>query len=82
MGGEVVVYEASDGVARVEVIVGEDTVWLTEAQMADLFDGDRSVIGRHIRNAFWRERCRVRVLCRFCPEPPKEADRARSTTST
>jgi hypothetical protein len=49
---EVVVYETPDGRARVEVVVGEETVWLTEAQMADLFDRERSVIGRHIRNVF------------------------------
>jgi prophage maintenance system killer protein len=50
--GEVVVYETPDGGARVEVVVGDETVWLTEAQMADLFDRERSVIGRHIRNVF------------------------------
>jgi prophage maintenance system killer protein len=32
--------------------VGDDTVWLTQAQMADLFDRDRTVITRHIGNVF------------------------------
>ena len=50
--GEMVVYEAPDGNARVEVVVGDDTVWLTQAQMADLFDRDRTVITRHIGNVF------------------------------
>jgi prophage maintenance system killer protein len=50
--GEIVVYEAPDGDARVEVVVREDTVWLTEGQMAGLFDRERSVINRHIRNVF------------------------------
>lgn len=36
-GGEVVVYEAPDGGARVEVVVGDETVWLTSRQMSDLF---------------------------------------------
>ncbi len=36
--GEVVVYETPDGRARVEVVVGDETVWLTQRQMADLFD--------------------------------------------
>ena len=48
--GEVVVYEEAGG-PRVEVIVADDTVWLTLQQMAELFDRDRSVIGRHVRNA-------------------------------
>lgn len=51
-GGEIVVYEASGGGARVEVVVGEDTVWLTQAQMADLFERERSVITKHLRNVF------------------------------
>lgn len=50
--GEIVVYEAPDGEARVEVVVREDTVWLTEGQMAGLFDRERSVVNRHIRNIF------------------------------
>lgn len=50
--GEIVVYEAPDGSARVEVVLGEDTIWLTQAQMADLFDRDRTIITRHIGNVF------------------------------
>jgi len=50
--GEVVVYEAPDGGARVEVIVGEETVWLSQAQMAELFGRDVSVVARHIQNVF------------------------------
>jgi hypothetical protein len=50
--GEVTVYEAPEGGPRVEVIVGEETVWLTQAQMADLFGRDQSVIARHIRHVY------------------------------
>jgi hypothetical protein len=50
--GEVVVYDAPDGGARVEVIVGDETVWLTQAQMVDLFGRDQSVIARHIGSVF------------------------------
>ena len=51
-GGEVIVYEASDGDIRVDVRFDRDSVWLTRQQMADLFGRDRSVVARHIRNAF------------------------------
>ena len=51
-GGEVVVYETPDGEACVDVRFGRDTVWLTRQQMAELFGRDRSVVTRHIRNAF------------------------------
>ena len=52
LGGEVVVYEASDGEVRVDVRFDRETVWLTQQQMAKLFGRDRSVVARHIRNAF------------------------------
>ncbi len=51
-GGEIVVYEAPDGDVRVEVLVGGDTVWLTQAQMVELFGRDQSVISRHAANVF------------------------------
>ena len=50
--GEVVVYEAENGEARLDVRLDRDTVWLTQRQMADLFGRDRSVVTRHIQNAF------------------------------
>ena len=52
LGGEVAVYETPDGEVRVDVRLGEETVWLTQQQMANLFGRDRSVVTRHIRNVF------------------------------
>ncbi len=49
---EVVVYETPNGEVRVDVRFDRETVWLTQQQMAELFERDRSVITRHIRNAF------------------------------
>ena len=51
-GGEIVVYEAPDGHVRVEVLIGDDTVWLTQRQMADLFDTTPRNVGIHIQNAY------------------------------
>ena len=51
-GANIVVYEAADGDVRVDVRLDQDTVWLTQRQMADLFERDRSVVNRHIRNVF------------------------------
>jgi prophage maintenance system killer protein len=50
--GEIVVYVAPDGEARVEVRLDRDTVWLTQEQMARLFGRERSVITKHVRNVF------------------------------
>jgi hypothetical protein len=51
-GGEVVLYEAPDGEIRLDVRLEQDTVWLTQAQMAELFDKNVRTISEHIRNVF------------------------------
>ena len=51
-GGEIAVFQASDGAVRVEVRLERDTVWLTQQQMADLFGRERSVVTKHVRNVF------------------------------
>lgn len=40
---------------KIEVNMKDDTVWLSLEQMAKLFDRDKSVISRHIKNAFEEE---------------------------
>lgn len=45
------IYQAADGQARVDVLFEQETVWLSQAQMTDLFGRDQSVISRHIANA-------------------------------
>jgi len=49
--GEIVLYQP-DNTIRLEVLVEDETVWLTQAQMSILFGRDRTVIGKHIRNIF------------------------------
>lgn len=50
--GEVVIYEADSGGVALEVHLGKETVWLTQRQMASLFDKDTDTIGLHIRNIY------------------------------
>lgn len=52
---EMVLFEAADGAVALPVQVQAETVWLTQAQMAVLFEKDRSVIGCEIapRNGRW-----------------------------
>lgn len=50
-----VLYQTENGAVTLEVNVEEDTVWLTQMQMADLFQRDISVISRHIKNVFQEE---------------------------
>lgn len=48
---QIEIYQTADGQTQIEVHLEADTVWLSQAQMVDLFGRDVSVISRHIRNA-------------------------------
>ena len=52
---EIVLFETEDKEITLNVPVKEDTVWLTQSQMVELFQRDVSVISRHIRNIFKEE---------------------------
>ena len=49
---QVLLYQASDGRTRLEVRLENETVWLSLNQLAELFQRDKSVISRHIKNVF------------------------------
>ena len=49
---EIIVYQPEGGEFHIEVRVENETVWLTQAQMAELFSKSISVISRHIANVF------------------------------
>ena len=49
---KIVIYQTEDGQTQIDVRLDNDTVWLTQAQMAELFQKDRTVITRHINNVF------------------------------
>ena len=46
------IFQAADGVVRLEVTLDQDTVWLNQRQMAALFDKDVRTVNEHIRNLF------------------------------
>ncbi|MBO7496015.1 MAG: virulence RhuM family protein, partial [Salinivirgaceae bacterium] len=49
---KIVIYQTDDGQMRIDVRMENETVWLSQQQMAALFDKDQSVIARHILNVF------------------------------
>jgi hypothetical protein len=51
-GEDVILYQTEDGRTRLQVRLQDDTVWLTQAQLAELFQRERSVVTKHIRNLF------------------------------
>ena len=49
---KIVIYQTEDGQTQIDVRLENDTVWLTQAQMAELFQTDRTSIVRHINNIY------------------------------
>jgi prophage maintenance system killer protein len=50
--GDIIIYQGEDGQTAIDVRLENETVWLTQAQMIELFGRDQSVISRHIKNIF------------------------------
>lgn len=60
--GEIIFYQASENI-RIEVRLVDETVWLTQQQMAELFNKDRTDIGRHIRNIYKEGELEKNITC-------------------
>ncbi len=63
--GEVVLYNPNDTI-RLEVRMNDETVWLSQAQMAELFVKSVSVVSRHIANIFAEEELEEKSNLHFC----------------
>jgi len=60
----IVIYITDDGQAKLQVKIEDETVWLTQDQMAELFDKGRSTITEHIQNAFKEGELDENSVCR------------------
>ena len=61
---DIIIYKTQDGDISINVLVENDTVWLTQSQMGLLFDKDRRTIGDHIKNVFKEGELEEKVVCR------------------
>ena len=59
----VLFYQTTDGLTTVEVNFNEDTVWLTQAQIAELYGTQRPAITKHLNNIFKSEELAEQVVC-------------------
>ena len=62
----IILYQTEDGGTRVQCRFENETVWLTQAQMAELFQRERSVITKHIRNIFEEGELVEEAVCANC----------------
>jgi hypothetical protein len=60
---EILLYQTADGQTKIDVRLEDETVWLSQEQMATLFQKDRSVISKHIKNIFTEGELDEKLVC-------------------
>ena len=60
---KIVIYQTEDGQTQIDVRLENETVWLTQAQMAELFETDRTSIVRHINNIYRADELEREATC-------------------
>lgn len=73
---KIIIYNTPDGETTVSVNLDGDTVWLSQQQMAVLFDKDRTVITRHINNIYKTKELEKSSTCAFFAQVRNEGGRA------
>jgi hypothetical protein len=64
MNSEILIYQNKEGKIAIDVRLEEETVWITQDQMATLFGKSRSTITEHISNVFAEGELSENVVCR------------------
>ncbi len=61
---QIIIYATDDGQAKLRVQIEDETVWLSQDQMAELFDKGRTTITEHIQNVFKEGELEEKAVCR------------------
>ena len=75
MDNQIIIYQTEDGQTQVDVRMENETVWLTQAQMAELFQTDRTSIVRHINNIYKIEELEREATCAKIAQVQMEGNR-------
>ncbi len=73
--GEIKIYQTQDGDTAIDVRLEDETLWLTQAQMAELFATDRTSILRHIKNIYKVEELEEESTCAKIAQVRQEGKR-------
>ena len=71
----ILIYTTDDGLAKIEVKMQEETVWLTQQQMADLFQTSRTNVVEHIKHIYEEGELEENSTCRKFRQVRKEGNR-------
>ena len=72
---KIIIYQTEDGQTQIDVRMENETVWLTQAQMAELFETDRTSIVRHINNIYKVDELDRESTCAKIAQVQKEGSR-------
>lgn len=75
INGDIIIYQTDDGLTKVDVRVENETVWLSQQQMAELFDTSRTNIIEHINNIYAEEELDKESTCQNFRQVRKEGTR-------
>jgi hypothetical protein len=73
--GEIIIYQTEDGLTNIEVKIQDETVWLTQQQMADLFQTSRTNVVEHIKHIYDEGELDENSTCRKFRQVRKEGNR-------
>ena len=65
MKNEIIIYTQNELAERIEVRMEQETFWLTQLQISNLFERDRTVITKHLKNIFLEKELDEKVVCAF-----------------
>ena len=80
MDNSIEIYRSQDGSVQLNVKLENETVWLTQSQMAELFGRDRTVITRHINNCYKEGELDKNITCAKFAHMGKDQDQTYETT--
>lgn len=73
--GEVIIYQSEDGLTHIDVKLEDETIWLTQQQMTELFQSSRTNIVEHIKNIYSEGELDQNSTCREFRQVRKEGNR-------
>jgi prophage maintenance system killer protein len=73
--GQIVIYKREDGQSQIDVRLKEETIWLSQRQMADVFEKDTDTIGLHLKNIFRTNELKEKATTEYFSVVQKEGKR-------
>lgn len=73
--GDIIIYQTDDGLTKIDVKIQNETVWLSQQQMAELFGTSRTNVIEHINNIYLEEELDKNSTCQNFRQVRKEGNR-------